>query len=134
VSTNRLQRINELLRREIGEALFQIMHEADFDLSAVTVTHVITSRNLRRARVLVSIRDHVPERDRMLALLERHRGEIQSRINRDLTIKYTPRLAFELDHSIEQGDHVLGLLADLEQEAEQPPDGERRVPGKPAGP
>jgi len=111
-----MTRVNELLRREIGAALFQIMTADELDLSAVTVTHVVTSSNLRSARVLVSIRDHHDERGRMLAMLRRHRAEIQERINRDLTLKYTPRLTFELDTSLERGDHVLDLLAEIDEE------------------
>lgn len=116
MTVDRLTRVNELLRREIAEALFQIMTEDAFDLAAVTITHVIAGRNLRTARVLVSIRDHHPEREEMLGLLRKHRGEIQARINKDLTLKYTPRLTFELDTSVEKGDEVLGILFKLEQE------------------
>jgi ribosome-binding factor A len=116
VTINRITRVNELLRREIGQALYAVLHEASLDLSALTVTHVITSRNLRNARVLVSIRDHLAERDSMLRLLRRHRVEIQDRINRNLSLKYTPRLTFELDTSIEQGDRVLDLLSEMEKQ------------------
>jgi len=115
MSTQRLTRVNELLRREIGAILFQIMTEASFDLSAVTVTHVVTSPSLRHARVLVSIRDHQDEREKMLSMLRRHRREIQDRINRDLTLKYTPRLTFELDTSLERGDHILDVLAEIDE-------------------
>lgn len=111
-----MTRVNELLRREIGAVLFHIMNEENFDLSAVTVTHVIASSSLRHARVLVSIRDHQDEREKMLGLLRRHRGQIQALINRDLTLKYTPRLTFELDTSLERGDHVLDLLAEIDEE------------------
>lgn len=114
MSTDRMVRVNALLRREIAEALFRIMTESDFDLSAVSITHVVTSRNLRNARVLVSIRDHQDQRATMLKLLRRHRAEIQSRINKDLILKFTPCLTFELDTSIEQGDRVLDLLAHLD--------------------
>ncbi|MBI3987332.1 MAG: 30S ribosome-binding factor RbfA [Lentisphaerae bacterium] len=113
MKANRLTRINELLRREIGDLLFRIMNDSRFDLSAVTVTRVVTSRDLRSARVFVSIRDHDAERDAMLNKLRKHRGEIQNRINTDLVLKYTPRLDFELDTSIEEGDRVLTLLAQL---------------------
>jgi ribosome-binding factor A len=114
VSINRMNRVNELLKREIGAALFQIMDEASFDLSSVTVTHVVTSRNLRQARVLVSIRDHHQERRKMLSLLRRHRRRIQDRISRNIVLKYTPRLSFELDTSLERGDHVLRILSEME--------------------
>ena len=114
MSVNRLTRVNELLKREISESLFRIMHENDFDLSAVTVTRVTTSRNLRNARVFISIRDHRNERDLMLSLLRKHRVEIQNRINADITLKYTPRLTFELDTSIEEGDRILHRLSELD--------------------
>jgi ribosome-binding factor A len=108
--SDRLTRVNALLRREIGDALFRILHEAEMDLSAVTVTRVAVARNLRQAHVLISIRDHAADRAHMLAVIKRHRAEIQACINRDLTLKYTPRLAFELDTSVERGDHVLEIL------------------------
>ncbi len=112
---DRLTRVNELLKREIGDSLFRVMHEQAFDLAAVSITRVITSRNLRQARVLVSIRAPAGEQARMLALLGQHRFEIQQRINRDITIKYTPRLEFELDESIAEGDRVLTLIAAMER-------------------
>jgi ribosome-binding factor A len=114
MSVDRIERVNALIRREIGESLFHIMNEQAFDLAAVTVTHVITSRNLRTARVLVSIRGTEEEKTRMLGLLRRHRPEIQQTINRDLTLKYTPKLHFDLDRSVEEGDHVLDILTHLD--------------------
>jgi ribosome-binding factor A len=104
-----------LLRREIGERLFHVINEEGFDMSAVTITQVITSRNLKNARVMVSIRDHHQERGKMLGLLARHRRELQSHINKTLGMKFTPRLAFELDTSLEKGNHILDLLTKIEQ-------------------
>ena len=114
MKTDRLTRINELLRREIGESLFRIMDANSFDLSAVTVTHVITSSDLRKARVLVSIRNHEDRRKQMLAQLQRHSPAIQHEIAEKIILKYTPRLTFALDSSIEQGDHILDVLSHLD--------------------
>ncbi len=113
---DRLKRVNALLRREIGEALFHVMQERGFDISAVTITSVSASRNLRTAKVSVSIRDHHEERPQMLQMIRNHRAEIQRLINKDLTLKYTPRLHFELDLSLEKGDHVLDILMKMENE------------------
>lgn len=115
-SSDRMTRVNELLRREIGEALFHVITESSFDLSAVTVTHVVTERNLRKARVLVSIRDHEQQRAGMLGLLRRHRRDIQDRISANLVLKYTPRLVFQLDTSVERGDHIVRLLSEMEEQ------------------
>lgn len=114
-------RVNEMIRREVGEAVFRLVNESGFDVAAVTVTHVVTSPNLRQARVLVSIRDHEQDRGRMMALLARHRVEMQARINTNLGLKYTPRLSFELDPSIAQGDRVLALLSKMEGMDPEPP-------------
>lgn len=116
MSVDRLTRLNALLKRELADALFRVMQNEQFDLASVTLTRVVLGRDLREARVFVSIRDHQDERPRMLALLRHYRPEFQRLINRDLTIKYTPRLSFELDTSLEEGDHVLAVLAKLEKE------------------
>jgi len=62
MKTDRLTRVNELLRREIGVVLYRLLDRSQFDLAALTVTHVITSSDLRSARVLISIRGHEHER------------------------------------------------------------------------
>ncbi|MCX6996073.1 MAG: 30S ribosome-binding factor RbfA [Kiritimatiellaeota bacterium] len=110
----RLTRVNELLKREIAGALFRVMTGDDFDLAAVTVTHVFTSSDLHTARVLVSIRGHAADRTRLLHQLQRHRGEIQHLISKVVILKYTPQLNFALDPSLEEGDHVLRLIENME--------------------
>jgi ribosome-binding factor A len=117
MATDRIKRVNELLRREIGESLFRVIKPSEADLSAITVTHVIVGRDLRTARVLVSIRDNDDQKEKILALLQRCRPQIQRNINRDLLLKYTPRLAFELDDSIAKGDAMLALLMKMEEES-----------------
>lgn len=116
MSTDRLTRVNEMLKREIGMALFQILAEGEADLATITITAVHASTNLRNARVKVSIRDSDDKRQEVLSALKRHRIELQDIINRNMKLKYTPRLSFELDMSVEKGDHVLEVLSELEQE------------------
>jgi len=105
--------VNELLKREIAGVMYRIMSEEKFDIAAVTITGVITSSDLRHARVLISVREHKQERQHMIDLLTRHRGAIQRHINSDLKLKYTPQLSFELDESIEQGDRILSIINEL---------------------
>jgi len=117
---DRIVRVNELLRREIAEALFHVIDEADVDVSALTVTHVHASRDLRRAQVWLSIRGYEDSRPAILARVLKHRSELQAWINRTVKLKYTPRLTFTLDLSLERGDHVLALLSDIEPAADEP--------------
>ncbi|MCL1922112.1 MAG: 30S ribosome-binding factor RbfA [Kiritimatiellaeota bacterium] len=119
MSVNRLERVNALMRRAIGEALYKVFAGDPIDLASVTVTHVETAPNLRNATVSVSIFGHENERGDILRKLARKADALQSIINRELTLKYTPRLRFTLDGSIEKGDRVLDVLSKLDT-----PDGE----------
>jgi ribosome-binding factor A len=118
MGVKRLVRVNELIKQEVAAALYRVMNERGFDLSAVSVTHVITSSDLRTARVLVSIRDHVKQRDAMIGQIQHHSGAIQSLLSKNVIIKYTPRLTFELDDSVELGDRVLQIISEMETPAD----------------
>jgi ribosome-binding factor A len=112
----RLLRVNELLKREIAEDLHRQFAMSDFDTASVTVTRVECTPDLRDANVFVSIFQHEEERDRMIAFLNRHRQEIIRLLVRRVKLKYTPRLHFVLDSSLEEGDRILSLLAEMERE------------------
>lgn len=118
MSIDRLERVNALLRREIGDAFFKVFTADTLDLASVTVTKVLTARNLRDATVYVSVFGHVDEKGAYLRKIANKAKELQSLINRDLTLKYTPRLRFELDGSVEKGDRVLDVLSKLDVPAE----------------
>jgi ribosome-binding factor A len=113
MSVDRLERVNALLRRAIGESLYRVFAGDTLDLACITVTNVETSRNLRNATVAVSIFGHDDERGTILRKLANKADEFQSIINHELTLKYTPRLRFVLDGSIAKGDHVLDILSHL---------------------
>jgi ribosome-binding factor A len=117
---DRLERVNALLRRELAEAFFKVFQSDRLDLAAITVVRVEAARNLRNATVYISILGHEHERGTILRKIERRHGELQQLINRDLTLKYTPRLSFRLDSSVEKGDHVLDVLAHLQVPEDKP--------------
>ena len=114
MSIDRVERVNALLRREIGEALYKVFAGEPIDLAALTVTRVQVARNLRSATVAVSVFGHENEHGAFLRKLANKAKELQALINRDLTLKYTPRLRFELDESVAKGDHILDVLSHLD--------------------
>lgn len=111
---SRIIRVNELLKREIADDILRLFSGTQFDTGAITVTRVETAPDLRDAGVFVSIFGHEDERVDMIRFLNRHRKEVQTRLNKNVKIKYTPRLHFKHDTSLEEGDHVLGLLSELD--------------------
>jgi ribosome-binding factor A len=118
---DRLERLDALLRRVIGEAMFHVLAGEEIDPGAITVTQVRVARNLRNATVLVSIFGHDKERGTYLHKIASKAKEFQRIINSDMKMKYTPQLYFTLDESLEKGDHILDVLAHLDD-------------GKPAAP
>lgn len=138
MKSDRLIRVNELIRREIAANLHRFAHGSDVDLAAVTITRVSAASNLRTARVWVSVLgDHQNSLaggesiHRVLTLLLERRREIQAHLGHTLRLKYTPRLFFQMDGSLEQGDRVLALLSslpiveddDTDTDESPPPDG-----------
>ena len=116
MGTPRLVRVNELLKREVAEDIHRNFSLSDFDCAAITVTRVECASDLRDANVFISIFGHEDERDRMIAYLNRHRQEVIRLMIKRVKLKYTPRLHFILDESLEGGDQVLSMLADMERD------------------
>ncbi|MCL1888735.1 MAG: ribosome-binding factor A [Kiritimatiellaeota bacterium] len=109
----RTLRLNALLHQEIAASFYKVFAGGGLDLAAVSVTHVEVAPNLRNCTVRVSILGHEKERGGILATLNRHAPDFQKLINRDCHMKYTPRLRFEYDPSIERGGRVLDALLHL---------------------
>ena len=116
MSIDRLTRVNQLLKQEIAETLFRVVNDPDADMGAVTVTRVVTSSNLRRAKVFLSIRGDKETQITLFGLVLDRRKAIQHAVARDVVLKYTPQISFEIDHSIEAGDHILDLISKMENE------------------
>ncbi len=127
MGTERTERVNSLLRREIAESFYKVFaSEGEMNLAKITVTRVDTAPNLRNATIWISILDEpIATQGAWLRKIANKAKQFQALINRDMTLKYTPRLRFQLDGSLEKGDHVLDLLLHLpETETEDPADGE----------
>jgi ribosome-binding factor A len=121
MQSQRITRINELLKRELATVLYREMAGESFDFAAVTVTRVETSPDLRQARVMVSVRGDDAAAARVFRHLNRHRGRLQDLCHRAVKLKYTPVFRFERDLAIELGDRVLALISELEPVAGDAP-------------
>lgn len=122
MASGRIIRINELLKREIAADITRLFANSQFDTGSITVTRVETAPDLHDAIVHISIFGHKGEREGMIRFLNRHRKDVQARMCKNVIIKYTPRLHFRLDTSIESGDRVLGILAQLDIPDDKDPD------------
>ena len=113
MSVDRLERVNSLLKRVIGDAMFRVLMGADGSAGLVTVTGVSCGKDLRNATVRVSVFGEEAEQKRVLGHIIRRAHEFERIVNREARLKFTPQLRFVLDHSLEKGDHVLAILNTL---------------------
>ena len=111
----RLQRVRELLKREIGEAVRREFHVSDAGL--ITVNDVDVAGDLKSAVVFVSILGNADQQKRGFQLLTEHRARIQSLVARSIILKFTPALKFVFDDSIVRGNKVLQIIEELEKTA-----------------
>jgi ribosome-binding factor A len=108
----RLQRVRELLKREIGELVRREIPIGDAAL--ITVNDVNVSSDLHAATVYVGILGNAEQQQQAFAALNAHRKRIQGLVGKAVVLKYTPQLRFVLDESIEQGNRVLKIIDELE--------------------
>jgi ribosome-binding factor A len=105
-----MRRVNEALKEVLSEGIGDLK---DPRIGFVTVTGVEASRDLRHARVYVSVLGSEAKRDATLAGLESAHGILQSRVNRELRLKRTPQLVFEYDPTVERGVRLSRLIDEL---------------------
>jgi ribosome-binding factor A len=108
VPTERIRRVNEVMREVIGSAIATELE--DPRIGFVTVTSVETSPDLRSARVHVSVLGGEAEREATLAGLSSSHGVLQATIARQMRLKRTPTLTFHYDDSPERGVRLSRLL------------------------
>lgn len=110
--SQRTERVDELLRQEIGALLAKEV--ADPRIGFATITDVETSPDLRHAKVWVSVIGQKGDRDETLRALQSAMPFIRHELGRRLRIKRIPDLHVHLDDSAERGTRVLHLLDELE--------------------
>ncbi len=122
--SQRTERIDELLRQEIGQALEREV--ADPALGFVTVTDVETSPDLSHARVWVSMIGDEEHRKATLAALRRAMPYVRRGLGAKLRLRRIPELDVRVDNSVERGTRVLHILDELEAGRDPVDDGTSR--------
>jgi ribosome-binding factor A len=114
MAVDRLERINSLLRRVIAESMHTVMQGDSVAPGLITVTDVQCGKDLRDATVKVSVFGDDALKNTALDHLKHNARRFQQIINREVRLKFTPRLIFKLDLSLEKGDEVLAILSKLD--------------------
>ena len=116
-SVDRIVRVNELLKRVLAD-LMETLALNEENGCIISITRVDCASNLTSAQVYVSIlgaKSDEAEQRVIRRLIER-KSEIQMLMSQEVILKYTPVLQFILDKSVSEGDRVLDLLRQMEDD------------------
>lgn len=123
MANNRLARTNDDIQRVLSELLRNVK-DPRVQQGMISVTRVETTGDLRYAKVWLSVYGMENEKEFRRGLKSAS-GWLRKELASSMSLRYTPELVFELDHSIEYGAHInelinsLDIRQDEEDEAEE---------------
>lgn len=105
----RIERVNSLIRHEISQLLQRQVKDPRLG-NFIAVTEVITSPDMKHARVFISHLGTDAEKQETLNTLTSAAGFFRRELSKSLKLRYTPELAFHWDDSIERGDRISQII------------------------
>ena len=112
MASARIGRINDDIQRILSDRLRQVKDPRVSDQGMITITRVDTTGDLRYAKVWLSVYGLKDEKEFKKGLKSAS-GWLRRELGSALKLVYTPELVFEVDHSIEYGAKISGILDNL---------------------
>lgn len=112
--SHRPERLGELIREAV--AVFLTGHVRDPRIGFVTVTGVEVSPDLEHARIRVSVMGSEEERARTLEGLASAARFMRAQISRELNLRTSPELRFEIDRGLEHARRIEQVLKRLKED------------------
>lgn len=110
----RAGRINEELKKEISNIIRNDIKDPRVS-AMVSVTNVTATKDLRYAKVLLSIFGSDSQKEETLEALKSSSGFIRKELGHRVKLRFTPELIIELDNSIEQGMHINSIIEKIKE-------------------
>ena len=107
----RTDRIASEIMREVERIIREDVSDPRTDCM-FSVTHVDVTRDLRYAKVFISVYEE-DRREPMMKALRSAAGFIRHHLGTRVQLRYTPELLFELDTTIEYGVHIASLINEV---------------------
>ena len=117
MATRRLDKVNELMKREIGSF---IQKEFDWNGTIVSILQVEITEDLKEGRVWVGVVGRMAP-TQVIEKLTRNRGVIQKAVSKRVILRNTPKLTFKHDNSAQRGVDLVNLLDDIDKNLPKAP-------------
>ena len=106
---DRTTRISEEMKKELSAIIQNELKDPRLP-RLVSITSVNVTRDLRYAKIYISVLGSDEEKKNALAALKSASGFIRREVGKRMLIRYTPEMQFELDNSIENGVYINKLI------------------------
>ncbi|MDO5708036.1 MAG: 30S ribosome-binding factor RbfA [Andreesenia angusta] len=114
MSSKRLNRMGEELKKAVS--LIILNEIKDPRISPVTsVTHVDLTRDLRYAKMYISVMGNEKEKEETIEGLNSAKSFIRREMGQRVKMRYTPEPIFELDESLDEGLKINSILRSLDE-------------------
>ena len=125
----KIERLREKIKAECARVIMTRLN--DPRAGFLTVQNVELSKDLRHAKVFVSVLGEDAERRKVMRMLKDATGFIQREVAGTLRTRVTPALAFVLDTSIDKSFRVAEILEQIKKEkpAEEKAEAEKASEG-----
>jgi ribosome-binding factor A len=107
--SRRTDRVNEQLREEISTLLARQIKDPRLK-GVISITRVVTSGDLRSARVFISVMGGEETKKAALDGIQSAASFLRRELRDRINMRHTPFLTYELDDSLEEADQVLRLM------------------------
>jgi ribosome-binding factor A len=113
-------RINEEIRKEISDIIRNEIRDPRLT-AMISVTKVDVTKDLRYAKVFVSIYGTEEDKKNSLSALKNSSSFIRREVGYRVNLRHTPEITIELDTSIEHGMHINSLIEKLKENTKNEP-------------
>lgn len=115
MAKERVNRINSLLKEVISEVIRKELKHSEVN-ELLTVTAVDVSKDLRHAKVYISVIGSEKDKETTMAALEKAAGFIGSHASKKVVLRYFPELKFYLDNTVDKQLRIDELLKEIDEE------------------
>lgn len=114
----RVNRVAEEIKKVISDLIKNQLKDPRI-APLTSVTHVDVSKDMRHAKVYVSVYGSDEERAATIEALKKASGFLRKEVGSKIKTFYTPEIDVQLDKSIERGIHITKLIDNLRNEVEK---------------
>jgi ribosome-binding factor A len=115
--STRQERVQELLKTEISDMIRRDLK--DPRLGFVTITGAEVTKDMRHAKIFISVMGDQKQKEESLAVLQRASGHIRSEFGKRAFMKIIPEISFRMDTGVEHGMHIFELLQQVKSDEQK---------------